>query len=384
MRVSSIISYNLSGQQVNNNLQLEKHRNRESFNFFWGRSPDNGIFKDVSGYPISFLARLPYKNLDRVPCALCNRPMIPIKKFNEIRWPVKAENNEAYNSALIKTLEPFKSYMHENELFIFWRIKLLHRKYPQKTFQQLLEMLRPKYLQLLEAEQTAILNDIDGMIDNFSSMQQKKTINHDLVIQLKTLISETKSIVISSEVEKHFLRKVFFAKLGLLIKQNPNAILLKKVKEKAADLPTSRDSISAFIVKYSGKVPSSKKSRAPLGYRSSKDIMENLLRPACETFDHVHPKVNGGVDNLDNALGVCAYCNNDLKNKKNFRVFINRPNIIRNIELHMQYLIKHVKQIKKGIKYIKDLAKTLERLSNGLIKTDLSAFEKKKPIPETI
>ncbi|MEI8129511.1 MAG: hypothetical protein WCG95_07850 [bacterium] len=294
---------------------------------------------------------------------------------------------EIYNQQLIETLEPFKFYMHSVESSAFELIKQLHSQFPQRTFQQLLGMLRETHLKTLENEQLLILSRIEKTLKLLlpnSEVQfktQKEMKDATIALQIKNLLAETQHIMKISSKDEGFRRKVFITKLTMLTNQRHNRGLFGVIKRQAENLPTSRTSKSAFIVKYSGKVT------APDGifqYKSSQGIAHNLICSARFTLDHLLALGLGGENSLHNAVGACAHCNNELKGKIKFKQFIKRPNVIENIKFHMQYLIKNVDKIHDGENYIRTLAKTIETLSEGIIKTDLSALDSQTSLRDVI
>jgi hypothetical protein len=360
---------------------FQKSDPKGSGNFLHQQSIVTAPAYSITPNQISFgKLKLPYVHLNDVPCAYCNKPMISLKAFNSIKWPKENKNLASYHLKLIKTLEPFKSYMHDVEADVFEEIKKLNHQYPQKTFQQLLELIRVNHLQLLEAEQIKVLNQLNEMVDDLVfglSENNKKSIETNSLIvfaETKKLISSTIDIIKHSQEDRHFLRKVFFVKLGQLIKQNPNNTLLRRVNEKAKALPSSRDNKSAFIVKYSGKAPVNKGHPR---YKTSQEIAYNLIYSAEMTLDHMIPKSSSKMlkNNLDNALGACAHCNNNIKGGMSFRQFISKEGIVDNIKKHFQYLIKNVNSLENGNSYIKNLSTTLERITKGIIKIDTSELK---------
>ncbi len=366
--INAIINYNSNSKQSTNNFRVKEYM-----------PPQTPLNNDS----VSFgRLKLPYINLHDVPCAYCNKPMISLEQFNAIRWPIEKKNLVAYHKKLIHTLEPFEPYMRETEASVFKGLKELNSRHPKKTFQQLLEILRPKHLQLLEDEQIIILDGINEMLDFLPpKLQQTPSYSPEVIESVRELINATKLIVQHPESQKHFLRKVFFSKLNLLIKEHPQNTLLKVIKKRANSLPTSRDSKSAFIVKYSGKVPISKKEpQKGLQYKSSKGIAVNLISSARESTDHFHATDNGGANNLCNALGACEHCNTDIKGNTSLNQFIKIFGIVDNIKLHFKYLIKHVANIEDGVNYIKNLAKNINRRSGNIIQIDTSGLDVPKSI----
>ena len=294
---------------------------------------------------------------------------------------------EIYNQQLIETLKPFKFYMHSVESSAFELIKQLHSQFPQRTFQQLFGMLRETNLKTLENEQLEILNRIEQILKPLHTSTKITTETRGdrkdkiIALQIKKLIADTKNIMNTSSSDDGFRRKVFIRKLNNLTKQGYNRALFGDIRELVEKLPTSRTSKSAFIVKYSGKVS------APDGtfqYKSSQGIAHNLICSAQFTLDHLLALGLGGENSLHNAVGACAHCNNELKGKKKFKQFIKRPHVIENIKFHMQYLIDNVDKIPDGENNIRNLAKTIETLSKGIIKIDLSAFDSRTSLRDVI
>ena len=412
MKVSSIISYNLKS----NHYRVKEYKSEDikvsSDKMSLANIPSHALQNNVS---IAFGLKLPYEMLPDVPCAYCGRKMINKKMFRSIKLPkewffVPAEliidnlkkqqlskierialgkiinlhtksptatfqklvsklehppqrfsvikdfykdNPEIHNQQLIKALEPFTSYMHDVEASIFKMIKRLHARHPQKTFQQLFELLRPMNLQILEQEQVKILSEIEKtlkpLLPNLGTKSRttKNLQDMSIALKIKELIAETERIMIFSSNNTGFRRKVFIRKLNDLTKQRGNEGLFGVINQQAETLPTSRTSKSAFIVKYSGMVS------APDGsfqYKSSQGIAYNLVCSAEFTLDHKVPLHLGGENSLDNAIGACADCNNSLKGHIPFKTFIKRPGVINNINLHNQYLINHNEEIKNVVK----------------------------------
>lgn len=181
--------------------------------------------------------------------------------------------------------------------------------------------------------------------------------------QLRDLINASKSRLFYEEVIVPFSRKSFIYDLLKIIKPLNNSKLEDKVLKIASRLPTSSNSLSAYILKLSAEPPEK------IGYR--------ILRPTTASVEHILPKSCGGADDMSNFGGATAYINSARKSIELDKWAIIHPEVRDNCQKYVNRLIE---LYHKGIfrkhnispRYIYDFKKTVEKQSKGIIKLDIS------------
>lgn len=295
-----------------------------------------------------------------VNCIYCDKPMIPSKKIFSIVWPSSQEPINLYNKKIIEILEPFKEKMHEGERVVFDTIKDLNLQYPQKTFQELLSMVRTPNLEKLNAKENKVLNNLKWTTKDLPKKFSKP---------IKELIEDGQSRIALDKEFHPFKRKIFIERFGNILQELPDKEKAQSLIDKAYYLPTSKDNESAFIVKYASKV---RKDDGTWAYRTTEEIAHNLLCGARSTVDHFeaqHPQdplMAKGETAADNLAYACDRCNSFLKENTELPRFVKRYPITRiNIQKHVNSLILATNNgiIIDGIPYIKGIAKKMEKLS---------------------
>lgn len=432
MKVGAVGFYNLKNRQLNNsNTQSTKiWQNNNALDM---PLKTDLIQRLSQRPKISFNARLPFENMPhlKIPCICCGRPMITFKEYNHFlnSWPQNLESfsadyviktfekvmlnpeerrifnkfqelnkkkpnlkfselvmgldvqtrqfklpkrfkvfadakqkltREEFNSRVFKLLGNYEDAMRPVEKDVFTKLKSLHKSNNDKSLQELMLMMRPENLQILETKQISILNEINLLTRGLSPDSAKK---------IKTLIKETKNVIIDELDEDPFKRKVFLQKLKFLISKSPKTDDFSKILEKASNIPTSQTDSSAFIVKYSGMTTrNSKFNKKIYERRSSKEIGKRLLAPSRETIEHIEPlhPVEGrprGEDSAKNMGLECGGCNGPRMSTPGYEWVEIHPEMILNSQKQTDIIINHINEgrIKNAEWYPPDLAKTVAR-----------------------
>ena len=144
---------------------------------------------------------------------------------------------------------------------------------------------------------------------NFTKINQKKIIKFLKIIIGTSIIRDNKSLNgLLDDAEKRFRgekvitpfsRKAFIYDLAKLLEFLPDKKLKKKMLETAEKLPTSRENVSAYIMKYV--------------HEPSEKIIYRLLWPSMASIEHIYPRSCGGVDDISNFGGACTRENSDRK-----------------------------------------------------------------------
>ena len=128
-----------------------------------------------------------------------------------------------------------------------------------------------------------------------------------------------------------------------------------KIAEK---IPTSKDSIAAYITKNANL--------------SSEKIILTLLSPFFATIEHLHPKSCDGADEMFNYAGASSRENAERQNIPFIEQIARRP-------LTGKYCQKYVDRFEKeniDIKYIEDFKNTIAQESEGSIILNTSRLYK--------
>ena len=160
-----------------------------------------------------------------------------------------------------------------------------------------------------------------------------------------------------------FSRKSFIYDLQKLIDKVPNKNLQDEMIEIARKLPTSQESKSAYIMKYSSQ--------------SSEKIFFRLLWPAFASVEHILPQSCGGKDCMKNYGGATTRENTARQNIDFTKQLERKPEAKINCQKYLDRLIEYAK---KGIfaKYnldvghIEDFKETIKKESKGSLVLDTS------------
>lgn len=183
--------------------------------------------------------------------------------------------------------------------------------------------------------------------------------------QLTQLFAETKSRLDKKEIFIPFRRKSFIYDLAKLIEDLPDVETKNRLLCIAQKLPTSRQNLSAYILKCSTD------TNDKIGYR--------LVWPSMATIEHIKPRSAGGSDDLAN-LGIASAVENSDRKSTDFTIQLQlRPQtpvytqrvIDKLIELYKNGIFE---KIKLSPEYIKGYADTVYEQSKHFLNLDLSAL----------
>ena len=136
---------------------------------------------------------------------------------------------------------------------------------------------------------------------------------------IKTIRREPVTIQFSNKSFKYDLHEV--------LENMPDLELTKKLFQAADRLPNSKNSVNAFITKHE------KAAADTIGY--------NMLRPSIVTIEHMHPKSQGGANELYNFALACERDNNTRSNQ-DMKEFI-RPFDIKKQKNYFKEIMREVK-----------------------------------------
>ena len=225
---------------------------------------------------------------------------------------------------------------------------------------------------LLEAEKIPEINSAENEPIQHSQMEFLRKILGTSVLQnyvpLKELFSSVSARIDKKEMIVPFSRKTFIYDLKKILETYPDGELKERMMEKAKSLPTSRNSIAAYIVKFH-KEPSDK-------------IAFRLLSPTYASIEHIEPRANGGPNELEN-FGIATVRDNSDRGNIDFTEQIKK---MRGTKRNSQKLINRLIELyKNGIfdkcgvpfSYITGLIKKIDEQSKGQIKLNTRKLNNK-------
>ncbi len=184
----------------------------------------------------------------------------------------------------IKYLKKFEESMYPIEHAIFSMLEKLAKKNPNLKLQELLQLKCPDAEKILSAQQQPIIDKMMIIAQNNLPEQEAKK-------ELLPLLQKSLYKILDSDIApaNRFRKKEFMYQLTDM-KISDSAVKDKLIKL-ANQLPSSSNSINAFIVKYSQpykiKYVNGEKIITP---RTSEEIGLRLIKPALRTDDHLYPQ----------------------------------------------------------------------------------------------
>jgi len=294
------------------------------------------------------LTRKELKNMFNfhIPCLCCGLEMLHPDEYTKI-----LDNHLFEGKAIdvIKFLEQYEKIMHPVERQVFNMFKGMAPKYPDMDFQQLLLMKKEVHELALVKIQSNIFNKISF----YRRILPKKTAR-----AIRKLIIKTNDIIFDPEPHKPFSRRIFIHKLKQIVSHIENEKIREEIITIARRLPRSSDEVCAFVVKNARK--------------KSEIIALNLIHPSVGTFEHLLPKCLKGQNNSLNFALECTHCNNSRHHYPISVQIEENPYMPENAQIHFGKLMS---LCKKGLcknEYVENLAKTLNELSDGIIKIELN------------
>lgn len=176
--------------------------------------------------------------------------------------------------------------------------------------------------------------------------------------QLNNLIDSSTSRLNHEKVKIPFSRKAFIYDLAKILDKLPDQRLGDRLFTIASKLPTSRESVSAYVLKYLTEPPEK------IAYR--------LLWPTFASVEHILPKSCGGADAMSNFGGATTRENAERGNYSFVYQMKRRPHTKENCQKYVDRLIELANQgvfdkNKIDKKYIEDFKRTILKQSNGAI-----------------
>lgn len=304
--------------------------------------------KDMLERPANFLVNQ-YEN---VPCPACGKLMLTRGQFDEFREKIDNSSSDEY----IDIISEYKPYMRPVELSVLEEIKDLSERENIKDVRSLIVLLRNTKLPQLQKIQKMKLKKMKRLAKTLPE-EEKKTLLGKLA-KLDVYIKKTNQ-------EAPFRRKIMIDRISKIKIANKHKY--KKLQDIAKSFPTSSDTNSAWIVKYSGN----NKQGEPW---SSHDIALRFLEFSVPNTDHIISRdEEPHHDDILNYMPMHTACNCQKSNKSFIRWFFE------NKDERTEYLDAYFKRVEELIStgeltderykdYVANATKLVSTLTKGQYK----------------
>jgi len=252
-----------------------------------------------------------------LPCPCCGKLM---PELNEIKSLPSLGVFSGSCVAALAALKPYENIMKPVEKNIYEILQPLADKYPGIDLQELMILLSFEYERQLVAPQLTILNDMKALAPNLEREDDQQ--------ELLQTIATAKDFILRRKPVK-FKRKTFIKDVDEFLPKIDDKHLRNKLAKLAYSMPTSEDSISAFIMKY--------KDRSP------EEIGERLLIFAAATLEHITLDSEGG----EVLIWECQQCNNKRGDKSITYQIKHNPDMLDHLKTHLQVIIDRANHLKR-------------------------------------
>lgn len=269
---------------------------------------------------------------------------------------------------------------------IFERIKANYSKGPQSTFDRIKQLFRNVLQIPPKTLQQKIDRTYEKTLESFVESQNEvlDSINNYLQRSIKNLKKDITNIVTGSQNNNYSEQKSTISRIRL-IKTPFNESIYESVIEPLSNLPTSKNDISAFVVKYAQKEFSP--AVITKVKRSDTEICQALLRDSTVSVEHIEPQSeikNGStsskdINHIKNLALAHKHCNQQRGSQHLYGYVQEHPEIKIQAQKQMDYIIE---SLNKGTitcyDYPVQIKQTLYEQSCGLIDLDISKLKTKE------
>ena len=262
------------------------------------------------------------------------------------------------SSYLIKELEQFEPKMNKVEKEAFNILRKYSKIYPKKSFTEIFNepKLFNKHLLKLERKQGNILWQIDCIAENMSTPSKQK---------IRRLVKKSYNIILKESFLIKNKRSRIIEMFENIDEKIPERELMQEILFLVNQLPSSKNSVSAFIVKYRDYNPNK--------------IAERILRGSAATIEHVKParRVNDpGENEIKNYIVLCANCNSE-RGQIPYSEFIKtHRDMPHNIQKYIEKVIEYINngRLNGYGQYPQLIRQRVIDESEGKIKLDISSL----------
>jgi len=262
-------------------------------------------------------------------CPCCGKLMYTYGEITKFAVSLSTAKGKDISNILKPTVEN----LHTVEAQVAQTLIDLSEKNPDKDIKELLMLKRPECKEILEREQTKIIDSAIEDTRTIGGLNGKELLNKFRMI--KTIISQGKG-----DGKAPFKRKKVVDTINKYteFEQNPRKkIIMGNIAEKIQALPMSGKDFNAFVLKYTQED------------RGDFEIAERIFKPNLSTKEHVKPafrnteNVEHGANDKSNYLSMDD-CNNLRGTEEYYLIAEKTPEFNKNLQIHMDevqnYIIK--------------------------------------------
>ena len=341
MKISPINTINISKIQkrgdfsstnsisVPNNKQIDCLSNSYYYPISFDAKPKSRVYSSQHPELFEHPSDFQLSKIEDIPCPACGKKMMTRQKFNEFKQRLDETNSNQY----LYLLGEYQDYMRPIEASVYQELIALSPMAETTDIRELLVTLRQTKLPQLQSIQRRKLIQMKKIARTLPTEERAA-----LSIKLTELGRQIKR----KNEEAPFRRKKMLQEIKNVKISNPYKY--EKLQNLAKAFPTSKDTNSAWIIKYSGKNKHNQDWE-------SKDIAERMLYSSVPNIDHIIPYgTENGHDDISNYLSMHSGCN-CTKASKPFMQWYNEMPDVRNKSLNA-YFDKVEEVISQGV--IKD------------------------------
>ena len=269
----------------------------------------------------------------------------------------------AHNSKyMVNEISKLNPDFHKVEKKVFKELQWLSKKYPNLTFNDILNIpqIYNYHLRNLESKQIAVLNEVSKVANYLDEPTKEKVL---------------KATKIAKKIFKEESREIFHKRSRVIseyhniLAEESDRIEIQELFEILDYLPNSSTDVDAFMIKGAQK--------------SSNSIVEILIGRQRNTFEHVKPhrrENDNGPNSIYNYIGLCGKCNAERQREEYDKFIKKHPEMPENEQLQINQIIYYINQgILTGYDdYPPKIAKALDIESKGNIKINIDKLDLKK------
>ncbi|MBQ4114674.1 hypothetical protein IJD34_04650 [bacterium] len=300
------------------------------------------------------------------------------KRLRKKQAPIFNELNELAQELPDAYRYKFKQFMAETECKLSDKPVVV--PFSTTEFKYKLEKIRDDVSKHKNPKAVRVVNKLLSESNRFYKDTNSKTVENqkrilsfmELILsrsilkeneQLNELMQNSRKRLNFEKMRVPFSRKSFIYDLSNIIEHLPDKNLQDKMITTALKLPTSQNSISAYITK--------------IANQPSEKIMYRLLWPFFASVEHILPRSKGGADSMENFGGATTKENSERQNIDFVCQIKRRPQTKKNCQ---KYLDRMIELVQQGIfdllnidkKYIEDFKTAIKKQSKGAIVLDTS------------
>lgn len=278
---------------------------------------------------------------------LYNEPVYVPFSIKEFRYKIERIKDRINKSKNPEQKRDMQKILHKISIIPeIPKEKRLSSKFPIKSYEKL---------------QARIILELSDFIER-SSLRNDK--------DLLALMQTSKSKVFKTPTSIKFNRKSFIHDLEEILDRLPDKKLARRMHKVSISLPTSKENLSAFIMK------SANRSAQQIGY--------DMFQGSLGTVDHLLAAHKGGCDAIENYALSSAFMNSQKAHQRLSVMLRKNPEIRNYCQKHVDRLIELAncgvfEFVGLSKQYIKSLARRIEKLSpkDDPLILDLSALKYK-------